>query len=297
MVSYSKLYRRRILTQLKGTVLIAADRENKIEEWRHSLLVKINKFRALQKIYMPGAGSALDAHEAARNPEAPPPKAETIKLFMLSDLPANINDPHHGCISGLIEMEAKLRVAQCENSLVSLRSRLHAKHHLISFHNGQSYASRYRQGRAALIALKGIKAHSHLRELRPEDVQLDGDAEESDMAARKTLAMIGVGRGARALRNAPGTSKRVMSWIWTAPGSLDEEMMDEFLRYLAWQARWWRKDLFAEAAAGIKAYALKQAAWHERLAEFFRTKWNGPAVTVAQHLVAEETVKPLFSVD
>ncbi|KAK7008533.1 CxC2 domain-containing protein [Favolaschia claudopus] len=345
---------RRILTQLKGTVLIAADRENKIEEWRHSLLVKINKFRTLQRIYMPGAGSALDAHEAARNPEAPPPKAETIKLFMPSDLPANINDPHRGCIPGLIEMEAKLRVAQCENSLASLRSRLHAKRHLISFRNtsitGQvrstkartligevgerveSYANRYRQGRAALIALKGIEAHPHLRELRPEDVQLDGDAEESDTAARKKLAMIGAGRGARAPRNAPGTSKRVMSWIWTAPGSLDEEMMHEsvrvewsralarktrwceevmllreemrrVLRYLAWQARWWRErealrtDLFAEAAAGIKAYALKQAAWHERLAEFFRTKWNVPAVTVAQHLVAEETVEPLFSAD
>ncbi|KAK7019612.1 CxC2 domain-containing protein, partial [Favolaschia claudopus] len=334
---------RRILGQLKGTVLVAADRENKIEEWRHSLLVKITKFRSLQQIYMPGAASALEDHESHRDPDAPPPKAEMVRLFMPSDMPTRDGDTHRGCVAGLVDMEAKLRVAQCDNSLASLRARLHAKRHLISFRNtnitGQtrstkartligevgerveSYANRYRRGRAALISLKGSEAYPHLRELRPEDVQLDGDAEESDTAVRKKLAMIGAGRGARAPRNAPGTSKRVMSWIWTAPGSLDEEMMHEsvrvewsralarktrwceevmllreemrrVLRYLEWQANWWRQrselraDLSLETAEGLKAYALKQGAWHDKLANFFRAKWNVPAVTVAQHLVA-----------
>jgi hypothetical protein len=142
-------------------------------------------------------------------------------------------------------MEAKLRIGQCDNSLVSLRSRLHAKRFLIGFRNenvtgqiqatkartliGQvgerveGYAKRYRKGQAALRALKGEATHPHLRELKPEDVRLDGDNEESDVAARKKLSMIGSGKGVRVPRNAPGTSRRIMSWIWTAPGALDQE--------------------------------------------------------------------------
>ncbi|KAK6975118.1 CxC2 domain-containing protein [Favolaschia claudopus] len=348
---------RRILVQLKGPALVSADRENKIQEWRHSLLVKLSKFRSLQKIYMPGAAAVLEHHEAQRDPDAPPPRAEAVKLFMPSEMVAATPlDPLHGCVAGLLEMEAKLRVAQCENSLALLRSRLHAKRHLITFRNanviGQnlstrartligdigdrvdSYANRYRQGRTALIALKGADAYPHLRELKDDDVQLDGDAGESDSAARKKLAMIGSGRGARAPRNAPGSSRRVMSWIWTAPGALDEETMHDsirvewsksfarktrwceevmllreemrrVLRYLAWQAQWWRgriglrDDMTLEAMSGLRAYALKQAAWHERIAEFFRAKWNVPAVTVAQQLLAEEVSGPdqLFSLE
>ncbi|KAJ7801671.1 hypothetical protein B0H14DRAFT_3489329 [Mycena olivaceomarginata] len=314
---------RRIVAELKGTALVAADRENKIQEWRHALLVKI------------GAARALKAAEGERDADVPPPKAEAVKLFMPSEMtPDNDNDTLRGSVLGLVDMEAKLRVAQCENSLASLHSRLHAKRHLITFRNsnvtGQvqstkartlieqvgervnSYANRYRQGRAALVALKGAAAYSHLRELHPDDVRLDGDNGESDVAARKKLAMMGAGRGARAPRNAPGMSKRVMSWIWTAPGALDEVTMHEsirvewsralarktrwceevmllreemrrVLRYLEWQARWWRDrvaprdDLTVAGAAGVRAYALKQAAWHDRLSEFFRTKWNVPA--------------------
>ncbi|KAK7043451.1 CxC2 domain-containing protein, partial [Favolaschia claudopus] len=299
---------RRILTQLKGAAaLIAADQENKIQEWRHALLVKIAKFRSLQKVYMPGAAAVLEQVEAERDFDAPPPKAENVKLFMPSAMIHQTTDPLNGCIPGLTDMEAKLRLAQCENSLASLRARLHAKRHLISFRNSNIIAD----------------AYPHLRPLNPDDVQLDGDAEESDSAARKKLAMLGAGRGARAPRNAPGTSKRVMSWIWTAPGSLDEEMMHEsvrvewsrslarktrwseevmllreemrrVLRYLGWQAEWWRRrvglreDLALETLAGMRAYALKEAGWHDRLAEFFRNKWNVPAVTVAQRLLAEE---------
>ena len=70
--------RRCILAELKGTALIAADRENKIQEWRHALLVKIDKFRTLQKIYMPGAVEVLEEFEAARDADAPPPKAEQV---------------------------------------------------------------------------------------------------------------------------------------------------------------------------------------------------------------------------
>ncbi|KAJ7719325.1 hypothetical protein B0H14DRAFT_3521336 [Mycena olivaceomarginata] len=267
---------------------------------------------------MPGAARSLEAAEGECDVNVPPPKAEAVKLFMPSEMtPDNNNDTLRGSVLGLVDMEAKLRVTQCDNSLASLRSRLHAKCHLITFCNsnvtGQvqstkartlieqvgervnSYANRYQQGRAALVALKGAAAYSHLRELHPDNVRLDGDNRESDAAAWKKLAMMGAGRGARVPRNAPGISKHVMSWIWAAPGALDEVTMHEsirvewsrvlarktrwceevmllreemrrVLRYLEWQVRrWWdrvapRGDLTVAAAAGVRAYALKQAA-------------------------------------
>lgn len=225
---------------------MAADRENKIEEWRHALVVKIKKFRSLQQIYMPGALSALEELDADRDADAVLPKVERVKLFMPSEMtPEHSNDNVCGCITGLLDMETKLRVAQCENSLASLRSRLHAKHHLLGFRNAniigqvqstkarmlidqvgervESYANRYRRGYSALVALKGAEAYPHLRLLKPEDVQLDGDAGDSDAAARKKLAMIGSGHGKRVPRNAPGMSRRVMSWIWTVRGALDDD--------------------------------------------------------------------------
>ncbi|KAK7000631.1 hypothetical protein R3P38DRAFT_2797322 [Favolaschia claudopus] len=345
---------RRIIAQLKGTALVVAEEDKRIAEWRQALLVKISKFRNLQKIYMPGAPGCLEELEGTRDVDSPPVAAERVKLFMPSEMPGASGDGLRGCVSGLLLMEEKLRVAQCQNSLVSLRARLHAKRHLISFRNAnitgqvlstkartlieqlgervESYANRYRQGRKALDCLTGEDSFPDLRPLRPEDVQLDGDAGETDAAARKKLAMLGSGRGARAPRNAPGSSKRVMSWIWTAAGALDESMMHEsvrvewcralarktrwseevmllreemrrVLRYLGWQAAWWRErevwreDVTAEVAGGLRAYAQKQAEWADRLSEFFRTKWNVPAVQVAQHLLAEEELHHLFSLE
>jgi hypothetical protein len=227
-------------------VLIAADRGTRIQEWRHSVLVKIAKFRDLQKIYMPGAARAIAAVEQERDTEAEPPKPERVQLFMPSAMiPEGENDTLRGCVVGLVGMETKLRVGQCSNSLAKLRARLHAKRHIIGFRNdnigGQvqatkarsligevgervhAFAQRYRTGRTALVALTGDGAYPAFRELKDEDVRLDGDSGETDANARKKLAMIGSGRGERTPRNAPGTSRRIMSWIWTAPGALDDE--------------------------------------------------------------------------
>ncbi|KAJ7169372.1 hypothetical protein C8R43DRAFT_821317, partial [Mycena crocata] len=313
---------RRITAELRGRVLVAADRENRVAEWRHALLVKIAKFRTLQKIYMPGAEQTIIDLEAARDMEAAPPKPERVKIFMPSEMPAeDENDELRGCVPGLLGMETKLRVAQCNNSLASLRSRLHAKRHFIGFRDEnitgqvyatkartlidelgervQVYARRYRKGRRALVALRGAEAYPDLRKLEDDDIRLDGDAGETDAAARKKLGMIQAGRGARTPRSAPGESTRIMSWIWTAPAVRVEwsrararkirwqeevmmlrEEMRRVLRYLGWQSGWWREreawrteDVSPELAAGLRAYALKQAAWHDRLGVHFHDKW------------------------
>ncbi|KAJ7097104.1 hypothetical protein B0H15DRAFT_945777 [Mycena belliarum] len=345
---------RRIIGEVGGTALVTADQEGKLHDWRRALLVKIAKFRELQAMYMPGAAEVIATEEAKRDADAVPPRAERIKLFMPSQMPTSVGGSEglRGCVPGLLGMETKLRGAQCLNALVKLRARLHAKRHLISFRNenvtgqiqttkartliGQvgerveACARKYRHAREALIALNGEQATEAFKELRPEDIRLDGDAGESDAAVRKKLAMAGAGRGARAPRNAPGTSKKVMSWIWTSPGALDDgeqqlhesvrvewarararkvrweeevmtlrEEMRRVLRYLAWQSAWWRShaglraDLSPEIGAGVRAYALKQAHWHDKLAAFFEKKWQMPALAAAQHLVAEQQAADL----
>ncbi|KAJ7154943.1 hypothetical protein C8R43DRAFT_1126327 [Mycena crocata] len=339
---------RRILAELRGRVLVAADRENRIEEWRHALLVKIDKFRELQRVYMPGAVLAIAEAESARDKDGAPPKPERVKLWMPSEMATrDVGDTLRGCVPGLLDMESKLRVAQCNNSLSKVRSQLHAKRHLIGFRDEnvsgqvqatkartlideveervQVHARRYRKGRQAVVGVKGEEAYPALRKLEDADLRLDGDAGETDAAARKKLGMIQAGRGARTPRNAPGQSTRIMSWIWTAPGVLDNaeqrihesvrvewscvlarkirweeevlllrEEMRRVLWYLTWQSEWWcartapRTDVTPAVAAGLRAYALKQGAWHQHLGGFFREKWNVSALTTAQHYVAVE---------
>ncbi|KAJ7764957.1 hypothetical protein DFH07DRAFT_770232 [Mycena maculata] len=219
----------RIVAELGGRVLVTADRENKIQEWRHVLLVKIGRYRELQKSYMPGAARVIADAEAARDEDEAPPRPERIKLWMPSEMPTELEDPLRGCTRGLLAMETKLRIGQCDNCLVKLRSRLHAKRHLIYFRNAnivgqvqatkagtliarvgervEAIAKRYHRGRAALVALEGPDFAPQFRKLWPEDLDLDGDAAESDAAAQKKLAMIGSGKGAHASRNAPGSSR------------------------------------------------------------------------------------------
>lgn len=157
-------------------------------------------------------------------------------------MPHELDEAEHktGCVRGLVQIEAKLCILQCLNALTLLRSRLHTKRHFLHFNNsniaGQrgktkaqtlgdeigervtASAERYRKGRLALCRLQGDAMDEQFWVLKEEDIQLDGDYGESDEAAKKKLAMIGSGWGARVPRNALGTSKRVMSWIWTAQG-------------------------------------------------------------------------------
>ncbi|KAJ6506111.1 hypothetical protein DFH09DRAFT_1375122 [Mycena vulgaris] len=311
---------RRIVAEVAGTVVLAADRDNRIQEWRHALLVKIEKYRNLQKIYMPSAARSMEEADGDRDPDAAPPKPERVKLFMPSQMvPDSEGDMLRGCIWGPLGMEAKLRIGQCNNSLASMRSRLHAKWHLIGFQDEnvtgqiqstkarsligevgervQAFAKRYRHGREALLALEGAEAYPRFRELKANDIRLDGDAGESDVAARKKLGIIGVsvGRAFRGMRRGRRT-----------PGALDdeEEQIHESVR-VEWcragaqksrwmeESRWWRArvesrpDASSELAAGLCLYALKQAAWHDRLASSFHTKWTVPVGKVSRGLLNE----------
>ncbi|KAJ7058422.1 hypothetical protein C8F01DRAFT_1303976 [Mycena amicta] len=310
----------RIKEQLAETTLLTADRQIKIQESRDA-------------VYMPGAAAAMSTHDAQRDNEAPPPAVEDIMLWMPSDMPPGPNG-FHGCLPELPVLEEKLRVSQCENSLSQLRFTLHGKRWLIAYRNanvvgqvqstraakllsnvtarGLRLAERYRRGFTALCGLGSIHKHERLLELKADDIRLEVDHDQSDLDASKKLAIVG-GRGnARPIRNMRnvGSSRRVMSWIWTAPGAFDneeqqlhetmrvewarafarksrwseevkllEEEMRRVLRYLSWEADWWRSQasqrqgIDAALSGALLAYASQRASQSECIMMHFRIKW------------------------
>lgn len=70
------------------------------------------------------------------------------------------------------------------------------------------------------------------------------------------------------------------------------EEMRRVLRYLEWQAQWWRDQATrrnnwdAATATGAEGYALKQAAWSARLGGYLRGQWELDATTLVQEMIA-----------
>ncbi|KAJ7805542.1 hypothetical protein B0H13DRAFT_2387660 [Mycena leptocephala] len=347
---------RRIKAQISGLTLVTADRESKIQEHRFALQAKLRAFRTLQQIYTPVAVRAVEREERSRNPDTSPVKPENIRLFLPSELTAT--ERQAGCQEGLAEMEAKLREAQCNDALVKLRGRLHAKRHVlywkpsnVSGQNGATRsqtligqisdritasATKYREARRALSSLKGPDYAPHLLPLKDADLMLDGDVKDDETAARKKLAMIAVGKGARVPRHIAGTSRTVMSWIWAARGALDpeedglheslrvewarakarknrwdeevnllREEMRRLMRYLVWETGVWtaraemtRDDVPAAMQAGMRAYALHQANVHDSLRRLYFRQLSVPLGKAAAALALDDGDLPsLFDME
>ncbi|KAJ6488281.1 hypothetical protein C8R47DRAFT_1071998 [Mycena vitilis] len=230
---------RRIKAQITGLTIVTADRESKIQEQRLALLAKLRPFRKLQAVYTPGAIVAMEDEERRRDPEALGKKAENISLFLPSALTAD--QRARGCQDGLVEMEARLREAQCYDALALLRARLHSKRHLLywkgSNMEGQigstrlnsligqlgdritAAAKKYREARSALLKLRGPDYAPHFKVLLDTDLTLDGDVKNDEDAARKKLSMLSAGKGERTPRHLKGSSRKVLSWIWASQGS------------------------------------------------------------------------------
>ncbi|KAJ7020541.1 hypothetical protein C8F04DRAFT_974156, partial [Mycena alexandri] len=329
---------RRILAELRGLALIAPDRESRIQERRLALLKKLSKFRTLQAVFMPGAAALIASEETARDPDAAPPTPKKIKLWM----PHEVDEQSRAtcCARGVPDIEAKLRSSQCLNALIHLRSRLHSKRFFLGFRysssshmTGQNQATKantlqaqitdrvtdsaakYGKGYSALLRLQG-SVDPQFRPLTDSDLQLDGDDGESDRAARKQLAMIGVGR-TKARRLCMPVS--VPTWLqkrgnmtsdamtavrvewcrararkvrWEEEVWLVREEMRRVLRYLHWQGEFWRArtesrpDGEAGVRAGVRAYALKQSTLCARLAAFFQGEWSTSTEEMTWRVVA-----------
>ncbi|KAJ7169179.1 hypothetical protein C8R43DRAFT_1121071 [Mycena crocata] len=299
---------RRIKAEIVGTTLVTADRESKIQESRLALLAKLRPFRALQLIYTPAAIDAVETADAARNSDAAPVKAENILLYLPSALSAA--QRAKGCQPMLTEMEAKLRLAQCTDSLVLLRGRLHAKRHVIYWRghdsSGQNNTTRhqtligqlgdrvqatmkkYNDAYAALTSLKGVAFAPKLKKLTQADITLDGDVRDDEAVARQMLERVALGENTRVPRHVTGTSRKTMSWIWAAEGALDasEKALHESL-FVEWARAKARKNRWEEEVTTLREEMRRVL----RYLDYEDTTWEERAArTLARHDLPQPTL-------
>jgi hypothetical protein len=122
---------RRVLrwqTSKKVTTLGTAE----LQEKRHALRHRIDSWRDIQRIYMPcidqvrAVNSASDSSSTGSTSDDDPPSAiknpEITPLFF----PSSISPSFwlNGCISGLVDKERRLRLAQADDGLNELRRQL-----------------------------------------------------------------------------------------------------------------------------------------------------------------------------
>ncbi|KAJ7585546.1 hypothetical protein C8J56DRAFT_1052852 [Mycena floridula] len=235
---------RRIKADAASKVHLTTSEESKLEARRYQFYAKLRRFRQQQEHYMPEAIRAITKEEDQRDATAVPPQAEDIKLWLPSDMPSTTRS--RGCVKGLVEMEVKLRVAQCSDCLESIRNRLHAKRHFITYRNTHVvsqrdgmrargmidtvgdrvtfYTTKYRAVRAALMCLVAQEEYPQFRPLADADIKLDVEV-MSDAEATKKLALQGSSRVRihEELRKEGAADRRPrhMSWIWLTVAPAD----------------------------------------------------------------------------
>ncbi|KAJ7695594.1 hypothetical protein B0H16DRAFT_1485253, partial [Mycena metata] len=316
----------RIKHEVRGRTLLVADHQERIQEMRIAFFSKLGRWRKLQAVYMSAAVRELEEEEDARDADLPPVNAEDVKLYLPSGLLRA--DREEGCRKGLPAMEGKLREGQCRDALHVLRSRLHAKRHLLNYRDesvvGQRAATRaytlierigervdavsakYRRARAALIALRGRTACEGFRELKASDIQLD-EEREVDAKARKKLGIFswiwtdggGPGEDDVALHESvrvEWSKAKARKERWEEEVELLREEMKRVLRFLRWRSVWWearrgsRDQVSRELTSGLDAYAARQAAMHRDIARKFKTAWDTSAATAVRTTVREDAV-------
>ncbi|KAJ7713874.1 hypothetical protein B0H16DRAFT_1702250 [Mycena metata] len=185
---------------------------------------------------MPGVRALKLAAEEARDPDVPPPKAEEMKLWLLSEILEALRA--RVCRKGLSDIEARLHVAQCVDVLKVLRSQLHAQTHLITWHNSNSTGQRTATWSATLIGPVGDRIKcvtGKYRRTREALIALKAEA-------RRKLAHLG---SSKCAQNKPTNKKTTLSWIWTVGGGpgeaeaqLHESVRMEWVKAKARRDRW-----------------------------------------------------------
>ncbi|KAJ7493739.1 hypothetical protein FB451DRAFT_1387889 [Mycena latifolia] len=178
-------------------------------------------------------------------------------------------------------------------------------------------------------ALKGDSwcEKKKLKELTAADLKL-AEEQDVDLKARHRLAKIGSAWHRHKNEPRISSKKQTFSWIWTAGGGPGEdedamhdsvridwakalarknrwveevrllrEEMRRVLRYLVWKARWWDSQrrawgdqIPAELAAGLDAYAVRQAALHRGIATRFKVAWDTSASVVVRSAAREDAL-------
>ena len=242
--------RQRIIWDSKRPEELTTHQQNEIQRRRLLLLREMKRFRNLQAVYMPAA-TVLAGQRKASQREMPEAKRDSVEpehqeLWLPSALPCTQRT--HNCNKNLVDIEIKLREAQCYDILEKIRNVQRGRLSFIGFRNrnirGQnpntrakdtldrledktkSLAVKYRSARKALMGLLGPGDwEKSLRKLTNGDLTTpDGmeisiddpvdpikpDGRERSKKQR-TAAKLGLGQG-----------KKAVSWIWTTPDAIGD---------------------------------------------------------------------------
>ncbi|KAJ7631946.1 hypothetical protein DFH06DRAFT_1337469 [Mycena polygramma] len=212
------------------------------------------RFRKLQAVYMPGALQALADRPPPQGEkeEAAAALIENVPLLLPSALSEELRES--GCNKGVVEIELRLRDAQCRSALDHIRSHLHVKSRFRTYKSGQVrhqgattrarnlmnrnderirvQAEKYIAAWEAKRALVGEAAVEWHRLNPKKDLRcMDSDEDRAIGRARKKK---GRGKGAKRGAGEPGTAEderdgvpegrrrrdptgegtRTISWIW-----------------------------------------------------------------------------------
>ncbi|KAF7317929.1 CxC2 domain-containing protein [Mycena kentingensis (nom. inval.)] len=210
----------------------------RLKPLRKKLTKGIRRFRDLQATYTP---PALLHYQRLVLPVDIHP--ESIPLLLPSDLLPN---KRTGCSTSLLEIERRLRHAQCKAALARLRHQLHVKARLLIYKKHQSRNQGMNTRSRLLVARNEskIKAHADTyqaarKALANIDAAMTEDPEDADEEAEA---------GGRQTKVSSGESKRAVSWIWTMTGltggeaSLEDSLHVEWSKAYA-RVRWWREEV------------------------------------------------------
>jgi hypothetical protein len=257
--------RREVLGQSKRTVL----QTTSLVERRTTLLKRIQRYRDIQHLYMPGLDPQQLAHLLRSSSRTPMSSVhvEDSMLFMPSDLSADSR--HQYCAPGLPLIEDRLRYAEAHESLDNLRHHLRNRTFTNKFkvknvtgqkNNTRARSSQHRiddrvkaaqlqycRARHALMVLRGPgEWEIQLPVLNPSDVRALNErqlTEQEKEEERRVRARQGVNAGPTHETNEEdlddirviakpaeiGEGARRPSWIWFQ-SSGHEDMADPLMR-------------------------------------------------------------------
>ena len=243
--------------QRKQTIL----QTTSLVERRTVLLKRIQRFREIQRIHMPGFDSSNHRHSlpsAARN-DTTPTAVEDVSLFLPSEL--NDHDHRRYCPAGLAGLENRLRYAEATDALEDLRHHLRTRSFTNRFKianvTGQINNTRSREtqnriddkvrqsqiqycrARTALLVLRGkgeweqvlqVLERSDVRALNERQMtrQEKDDIERVRLRAGVNVDDIEDERVVATVA-AVGEGQRRPSWIWFS-GNNHEDMDDPLTR-------------------------------------------------------------------
>lgn len=185
--------------------------EGVLEARRATLFDRIETWRSIQTLYMPGVtqlrqtySTRTDAMPSAHESDKP----EDTQLWLPSSMPTNLWE--NGCIAGLLDKEKRLRVAEADDALNALRRQLRIMTGVFNYKKthvsgmGQRantrartlmaqitdktrlFAERYRAARLALSKLNpNGDWQVRLQPLRTEDVRGPGRGDEESEGRRE----------------------------------------------------------------------------------------------------------------